>query len=417
MFLKSLLSQRLSRQILLFLMYLGIISALNGCTSTHWEFTTRMHQPRSGHTATRLLDGRVLVVGGFNDTGVLNTAEIFDPATKTWTMVAAMRVPRARHTATLLPDGTVFVAGGATGLDHPAPVTNTAERFDPATGQWLAVSPMVTKRAFHAAALMNDGTVLVAGGGPTGSQAPQRQAERYIPASNRWIAAGSSQAVHTRGTATPLPDGTVLVAGGVEAGPEADNPGLFRVNYSERYDPASNRWFELATMNETPFAHAATLMNDGTVLVTGGRWCDCCPPAYCPEYQAAVRYLPNFRTGGEFPPVWHNIPDMLQARTNHQATLLNDGTVLVTGGFTGCVDTTTPPGGCATSLDKVELYRPDPNNIVGGQWENQEIMFNRRGDHTATLLADGNVLVCGGYSWAGSGAMDSAEIFFPRGRP
>lgn len=400
-----------------YLVWIGFILSFTGCASTHWEFTARMKQPRSGHTATRLSDGRVLVVGGFNDTGVLNTAEIFDPATKSWIMVAAMRVGRARHTATLLPDGTVLVAGGAVDLKHPTAITDTAERFDPVSAQWLTVNSMAAKRAFHAAALMNDGTVLVAGGGPTGSKATQLLAERYLPSSNSWISAGSSQAVHTRGTATSMPDGTVLVSGGVEAGPEADNPALYRVNYSERYDPSSNRWLELATMNETPFAHAATLMNDGTVLVTGGRWCDCCPPAYCPEYQTAVRYLPNFRTGSEFPPVWHNIPDMLQARTNHQSTLLNDGTILVTGGFIGCVDTTTPPGGCAQSLDKVEIYHPDPNNIAGGKWENQEIMFNPRGDHTATLLADGNVLVCGGYSWAGSGAMDSAEIFYPKGRP
>ena len=224
MFPKSLLSQRISRQIPLFLMCLGIILGSQWLRFDSLGVYCPNESAALGPYRDRLNDGRVLVVGGFNDTGVLNTTEIFDPATKTWTMVAAMRVPRARHSATLLPDGTVLVAGGATGLDHPAPVTNTAERFDPATGQWLPVSPMVTKRAFHAAALMNDGTVLVAGGGPTGSQATQRLAERYIPASNSWIAAGSSQAAHTRGTATPLPDGTVLVAGGVEYGPEADNP-------------------------------------------------------------------------------------------------------------------------------------------------------------------------------------------------
>ena len=303
----------------------------------------------------------------------------------------------------------MLVAGGATSLDHPTPVTNTAERFDPSSGQWFPVNAMATKRAFHVAALMNDGTVLVAGGGPTGSMASQLLAERYIPSSYSWLSAGSSRVAHTRGTATVLQDGTVLVAGGVEYGPEADNPTEIKIDYSERYDPSSNRWLELAVMNETPFAHAASLLNDGTVLVTGGRAGG--------TYKNSVRYGPSFRTGGDYPPVWHNTSDLLQARSNHQSTLLNDGTLLVTGGFLDCIDRTNPPGSCSESLDKVELYHPDPNSNVAGHWENQEIMFNRRGDHTATLLANGTVLVCGGYSWAGSGAWIRPRFSIPRAAP
>jgi hypothetical protein len=206
-----------------------------------------------------------------------------------------------------------------------------------------------------------------------------------------------------------LLDGTVLVAGGVEYGPEAENPTEYLNNYSERYDPASDAWLELAVMIETPFAHAASILNDGTVLVMGGR--------AVATYRNSVRYLSNFRTGGDYPPVWHSTAELLQARSNHQSTLLNDGTVLVTGGFIDCIDRTNPPGGCSASLDTVELYHTDPNSLVAGRWENKEIMFNRRGDHTATLLPNGSVLVCGGYTWAGGGALDSAEIFYPQGRP
>jgi hypothetical protein len=382
---------------------------LSACASVYWEFLNRMSQARSGHTATLLNDGRVLVAGGFNTNGVLNSAELFDPTTKTWTPASPMQIPRARHTATLLPDGSVLVVGGATDTAHPASITETAEKFDPSSGAWTQVKSMNTKRAFHTATLMLDGSVLVVAGGPTGTLDGQLSAERYSPASDSWTSAGQTRVPHTRGTATLLADGTVLVAGGVQSGPEQDNPSETLINYSERYDPNANAWLELAVMQETPFAHTATILNDQTVLVAGGR--------ALATYNNAVRYDPSQETGGDFPPVWNVSNSLAFARSNHQATRLNSGDVLVTGGFLNCVDSTNPPGGCASSLISVELYHPTPGSPVNGTWKNQEDMFNYRGDHTSTLLTNGSVLVTGGYSWQAQGFLDSAELFWPQGRP
>jgi hypothetical protein len=88
-------------------------------------------------SATLLLDGRVLVAGGFdfsvNPSGQdgggtpLASAELYDPGTATWTATASMASPRNRQTATLLPDGRVLVAGGNDGT--------SAELYDPGTEQ------------------------------------------------------------------------------------------------------------------------------------------------------------------------------------------------------------------------------------------------------------------------------------------
>ena len=94
MFQECLFIIRISQRALIFLAYVWVTLGLGGCSSTNWEFIAHMNQPRSGHTATRLNDGRGTVVGGFNANGVLNTAEIFDPTAKTWTMVGSMREPR-----------------------------------------------------------------------------------------------------------------------------------------------------------------------------------------------------------------------------------------------------------------------------------------------------------------------------------
>ena len=64
-----------------------------------------MQQARQGHTATRLLDGRVLVTGGRDDTGAfLASAEVYNPIKDTWTAVPNMKAARYFHTATLLID-------------------------------------------------------------------------------------------------------------------------------------------------------------------------------------------------------------------------------------------------------------------------------------------------------------------------
>src|SRR5437660_9496278 len=118
--------------------------------------------PRWDHTATVLADGRILITGGRDDTGILAFAEIFDPATETFTTLAnAMTTPRAGHTATLLPDGQVLILGGQTASGAVA----SAEVFSPSTNSFSAVTPgLKTARVNHTATLLPTGIVLIAGG-------------------------------------------------------------------------------------------------------------------------------------------------------------------------------------------------------------------------------------------------------------
>ena len=114
---------------------------------------------RFRHTATLLPNGQVLVAGGFNDDGVLASAELYDPATGLWTATGSMATPRVDHTATLLPNGKVLVAGG----EGRRPFAS-AELYDPATGLWTATGSMAPSATDHTATLLPNGQVLVAGG-------------------------------------------------------------------------------------------------------------------------------------------------------------------------------------------------------------------------------------------------------------
>jgi hypothetical protein len=89
-----------------------------------------MTEPRAGHTATALGDGRVLIAGGRTSIGVTASVELYDPATGISVARGALSVPRADHAAARLLDDRVLTVGGTDGTSPLA----IAEIFDPASG-------------------------------------------------------------------------------------------------------------------------------------------------------------------------------------------------------------------------------------------------------------------------------------------
>src|SRR5581483_9519721 len=175
-----------------------------GCSS--WAATGSLNAARDSHTATLLPNGMVLAAGGFGVSGVLASAELYDPASENWTSTGTLNTARAQHTATLLPDGMVLVAGG---FDNGINVSASAELYDPASGTWTSTGSLNTARTSHTATLLPNGMVLVAGGfGVSGDLA---SAELYDPASGTWTSTGSLNTARSLHTATLLPNGMVLV--------------------------------------------------------------------------------------------------------------------------------------------------------------------------------------------------------------
>src|SRR5437867_5524656 len=142
----------------------GPASALADLQATFGS-TGAMAEARSSHVAVRLHDGRVLVAGGINAMTRLATAELFDPGTGAWSSVANMNFPRLGHAAVLLGDGRVLVIGGARSNNVVEPaVGGSAEIFDPVAGTWALAGTLNVPRISHAAVVLQDGLVLVAGG-------------------------------------------------------------------------------------------------------------------------------------------------------------------------------------------------------------------------------------------------------------
>ena len=204
-------------------------------TTGKFRPTGSMVVGRGFHTATLLADGRVLITGGTSDgwTGAhfLASAEIYDPTTGKFAATGRMADKRGNHTATRLLDGRVLVTGGT--ADGAASLA-TAEIYDPTTGKFTAVGPMAVARTFQEATLLADGRVLVSGGDPAGwiYDGPfLSSAELYDPKTGAFVATGSMKDKLTNQTATLLPDGRVLIAGGYSGHADVDS--------AELYDPKS----------------------------------------------------------------------------------------------------------------------------------------------------------------------------------
>ena len=87
-------------------------ATLYNSSANTWTTAASLHIARAGHTATLLLDGRVLVTGGCSDIAILNSVELYDPLTNSWSFGHNMTIPRVYHTATRMSNGDVLLIGG-----------------------------------------------------------------------------------------------------------------------------------------------------------------------------------------------------------------------------------------------------------------------------------------------------------------
>lgn len=227
-----------------------------------WQATGSLATARTLHTATLLDSGNVLVTGGdtsFDNagTGVIGTTELYNPATGVWTAGANLVNPRYGHTATLLPDGKVLVAGGASQSNTRL---TSAELFDPATNLWTATGSMLSGHNRHTATLLPNGKVLLVGAGTLGSNNLFNNAELYDPATGAWAMTGSTVQTRDFHTAVLLGNGRVLVMGNIGSSSGAS---------AEIYDPTTNTWTATAPLTTARNYAAAVLLPNGKVLVTG----------------------------------------------------------------------------------------------------------------------------------------------------
>jgi hypothetical protein len=277
-----------------------------------------------------LRDGRVLLTGGDKNAGFrsqLASAEIYDPGSGTFSATGSMSTPREGHTATMLRDGRVLVAGGS---PNGIQTTGSAEIYDPASGRFSNTGHLNQPRVAHVAALLGTGEVLIAGGGRggmPGGYISYDTAEEYDPVRGRFITIRAHMKSDRVGAAAvKLNDGRVLIVGGKSGRrmtSRLSNIASFTpLNTAEIYDPEANAFIRTGDMNAPHYLATATMLNDGNVLVVGGWLVQ--GPIVVGMHDAEV-YQPE--TNRFYQAGRTNV-----ARLTNTATLLNDGEVLIAGG-------------------------------------------------------------------------------------
>ncbi len=296
-------------------------SELYDPTTGKFERTGDMAIGRVGQAAVLLPSGKVLIAGGWVGHGCTDSAELYDPATRRFTPVANMTVRRGRPSATLLADGDVLIAGGA---DHDTPGgIASAELFHTATLSFQAISPMHYARIEHTATLLKDGRVLIVGGrGDTLAAV----AELYDPKTRKFSETGRLITARYKHTAGLVPDGRVLIAGGSD---ERDWSG--QLSSAEIYDPAAGKFVAAGAMNDARFKlpEESVIVNGGELMIAGGSR----------EVEIFDPRSGRFRIAAG---------QMHDARHFMSETKLKDGRVLLAGGY--------PNNDLATS--ETWLFRP-----------------------------------------------------------
>ena len=238
---------------------------------------------------------------------------------------------------------------------------------------WTTTGLLAQRRKSHSGALLSNGTVLIAGGErPTTNTLVLASAELFDPLTGTFSPTGSMNQARTKHTATALANGTALVAGGGFRMDITQNE--IPLRSAELYDPVTGVFTNTGQMVTARSEHAAALLQSGKVLMTGGR------------LTSAEVYDPVAGTFSATGP-------MSLARDWNTASLLDSGQVLVTGGYV-------PGTGGVTSA---ELFDEQT-----GVFTATGPMNNARFYHSASTLANGQVLVTGGL-----GAPGSAELYDP----
>ena len=327
--------------------------------------TGNMVVSRSHPSATLLQDGRVLIVGGTAAYGFFYAAEVYNPATNAFTSIGPTLPMTSGQSATRLQDGRVLIVGGGSGsfIDDVEQPLGSTLIFDPTAGTFSGGPVLGTARSYHTATLLPNGQVLIAGGLglQDGTLVPLSTAELYDPGTKAFQSTGSminARSGFSSGfTATLLPEGEVLVAGDDSA-----------TTTAELYNPATGLFTSTGSMTVSRRNLSATVLGNGQVLVEG-----------LGTNQAGSADLYNPATGS-----FSEVSSFAAVVGSHTATLLPDGTVLLAGGGTD-------GGPYNAGSSYAWIYDPATGSLQDTGSLNFPRVFL-----TATLLANGKVLVAGG---------------------
>jgi hypothetical protein len=296
-----------------------------------WTQSGSMLQGSYDHTAVRLQNGKVLVVGGYTRaalpdsigsytvTATLARTELFDPATQIWTASGTLSQARVGHTLTTLLSGNPIVIGGATSAANlAATVSDLVEQYSPSSGTWTSLTALPSARRLHTTTLLSDGRLFILGGYDSAGAATN-SCWLFNPSTNLFTVCATQLFARAGHSATLLSDGKVFVDGGTTSSTAA----------ASIYDPALNTWSSTSAAETAAAAHRSQIERNANsvVSVIGAAYESYTPGNPIAIFSAKVR---RYFTGTNEAVTVGSIG--LAAPT---LTQLTDGRVLAVGGYDG----------------------------------------------------------------------------------
>lgn len=277
-----------------------------------WVATTSMAYVRIFPDSSLVIDGdHVLVSGGYDTSGALASAEIYQGSAGVWYATGSMANKRYLHRQVLLGTGKVLVTGGLNATTTP--YVASSEEYDPSSGTWIHQTTMVVGRYDFPLVLVL-GKPVVLGGWSAGG--PLAASETYDPSTHTWSAFASMATPRGGAAAASYGANAFIVSGGYNSG---------YLDSSEVYNTATGAFWAGATMAGKRAYHLANIVTGNPkVLVTGGSG----PTGYL---KTAEVYSGSFNFPD--PGSWSPITGMSVARMRHEAVNLAPGRVMVCGGL------------------------------------------------------------------------------------
>ena len=315
-----------------------------------WSTMAPLPTPRYYLAAATDPGGKIYAIGGFSNLlGLIQTNEVYDPATNIWSTAAPM--PTARYyLAAVALGGKIYAIGG---FVLGGSGTSLVEVYDPATNTWSAAAPMLTAR-YGLAAVAVGGKIYALGGAGTFA-APMNTVEVYDPAANSWTAAAPLPTARAYPAAAVDANGRIYAIGGFNAG---------QLNTVDVYDPATNTWSAAPPMSSARDSLAAATDASGKIYAMGGN------PAGSVPLQVVEAYDPLAGT-------WSTVAPMPTARFG-LAAVTDGGKIYAIGGF-GQVGSV--PGTLAVNTVEQYSVAPPPSltytltdlgSLRGATWIDQE---------------------------------------------
>ena len=211
------------------------------CTDDNWTATTTVNAPEARTTRTAVWTGSEMIVwGGGNFSGGLNTGGRYNPALDTWTATSTTNAPEARGSQRSVWTGSeLIIWGGFNGTV----LLNTGGRYNPITDSWIPTSTTnaPAARADHSA-VWTGSEMIIWGGLGCGGNCNLNSGARYNPGTDSWTTTSTMNAPAARWNHRAVWAGSEMIVWG----------GSDSMNYLHtggRYDPSTDSWAATSTAN------------------------------------------------------------------------------------------------------------------------------------------------------------------------